>query len=62
MTITVSEAATYLKVSKQKIYKLLKSGEIKAARIRGAWRTWQESCDEYLLKSAEMQQIGGQTK
>ena len=55
MTIlTAKEAANLLKISKQTVYKIMQFGELKAVRVNGQWRTWQECCEDYLLKSAEV--------
>jgi excisionase family DNA binding protein len=47
---TVAEAAKYLKVHEQTIYKLLRSGKLKGAKVGKDWRIHKDILDEFLKK------------
>ncbi len=44
---TVQEVSNILKVSKKTIYRMIKSGKLKAVKV-GQWRIKQEDLDELL--------------
>lgn len=47
---TVAEAAKYLKVHEQTIYKLLRTGKLKGAKVGKDWRIHKDVLDDYLKK------------
>ena len=46
--LTVSEVATRLRVSDESVYRLVRSGALKALRISGLWRIPSESLDNFI--------------
>ena len=47
--ITLNEASRILSVSYNTTLRLVQSGELKAFRIRNAWRTSTTACENYIL-------------
>jgi len=47
---TVSEVADQLRVSTMTVYRLIKSGELRAARVGKSYRLREEDVDAYLSK------------
>lgn len=45
---TLAEAAKYLRVHPQTIYKMVRTGELPAAKIGRAWRIHKDTLDAYL--------------
>lgn len=63
--MTLDEAAEYLKISYSTVYRLVIDGELKAFRIRNAWRTSTGACHEFVTKRFEEQSVicqSGETK
>lgn len=50
---TAFEAADYLGVGENTIYRLLKSGELSAFRIGRIWKVPRKELDKYIDKSVE---------
>ena len=48
--LTVSEVADQLRVSTMTVYRLIKSGELRAARVGKSYRLREEDIDAYLSK------------
>jgi excisionase family DNA binding protein len=46
--LTVAEVADSLRVSTMTVYRLIKSGDIRAVRVGKSYRLTQEDVDEYL--------------
>lgn len=51
MLMTIDEVATYLKVSKETIYKLAQQSKIPASKIGNQWRFRKETIDIWLDES-----------
>ncbi len=49
--LTVQEVADLMRVSSMTVYRLIKSGELRAARVGRSFRVRQEDIDEYLESS-----------
>lgn len=49
--LTVQEVADLMRVSSMTVYRLIKSGELRAARVGRSFRVRQEDIDEYLETS-----------
>jgi excisionase family DNA binding protein len=49
--LTVSEVATSLRVSKMTVYRMVKSGELPAARVGRSVRVPQHVVEEYLRRA-----------
>lgn len=47
--LDVDEVAEYLRISRASVFKLLKSGELRARKIAGQWRVSLEALDELLV-------------
>jgi len=63
--MTLDEAAEYLKTSYSTVYRLVVDGELRAFRIRNAWRTSTGACNEFVSKRFEEQSVicrAGETK
>ena len=63
--MTLDEAAEYLKTSYSTVYRLVVDGELRAFRIRNAWRTSTGACHEFVSKRFEEQSVicrAGETK
>ena len=63
--MTLDEAAEYLKTSYSTVYRLVVDGELRAFRIRNAWRTSTGACREFVNKRFEEQSVicrAGETK
>ena len=63
--MTLDEAAEYLKTSYSTVYRLVVDGELRAFRIRNAWRTGTGACREFVNKRFEEQSVicrAGETK
>ena len=63
--MTLDEAAEYLKTSYSTVYRLVVDGELRAFRIRNAWRTSTGACHEFVNKRFEEQSVicrAGETK
>ncbi len=45
---TIPEVASFLRVSKTTVRKMIKDGELPAKRIRGQWRIMRQALQEYL--------------
>lgn len=45
---TVEEAAKYLKVHEQTVYKMVRSGQLPAVKIGREWRIHKETLDKFL--------------
>ena len=54
--LTVSEVADHLRVSTMTVYRLIKSGELRAVRVGKSYRLREEDIDSYL--SAQFTQAG----
>ena len=48
--LTVAEVADQLRVSTMTVYRLIKSGELRAARVGKSYRLREEDIDAYLAK------------
>ena len=48
--LTVAEVADTLRVSTMTVYRLIKSGELRAARVGKSYRLREEDVDAYLSK------------
>jgi excisionase family DNA binding protein len=48
-TMTITETATYLKVSKSTLYRLLQRAEIPAVKIGADWRFFRDQIDRWRL-------------
>jgi excisionase family DNA binding protein len=48
--LTVSEVADQLRVSTMTVYRLIKSGELRAARVGKSYRLREDDIDAYLAK------------
>lgn len=48
--LTLAQAAEYLNVSLSTVLRLVNSGELRAFRIRKAWRTSSGACDEFVKR------------
>lgn len=46
--MTLQEAADYLHTSYSTVYRLVKSGELDAFRLRNSWRTSSLACEQYV--------------
>ena len=55
--ITLAEAADILSVSYQTTARLARSGELKAFKIRGTWRTSTAVCEEYIQERYRIQAL-----
>ena len=53
--ISLSEAAKMLGTSYPTVLRLATNGELKAFRIRRAWRTSEAACEAYVQKQFEIQ-------
>ena len=63
--MTLDEAAEYLKISYSTVYRLVIDGELRAFRIRNAWRTSTGACRDFVNKRFEEQSVicrAGETK
>jgi excisionase family DNA binding protein len=49
--LTVAEVATHMRVSGMTIYRLIRSGELRAVRVGHSYRVPREALDEYLAAS-----------
>jgi len=49
--MTSSEAAQYLQVHKNTLYKLTKSGEIPAKKVGRQWRYHKDALDQWLMQA-----------
>ena len=47
---TLAQAAEYLNASLSTVLRLVNSGELRAFRIRKAWRTSSGACDEFVRR------------
>ena len=47
---TLAQAAEYLNASLSTVLRLVNSGELRAFRIRKAWRTSSGACDEFVKR------------
>lgn len=47
---TLAQAAEYLNASLSTVLRLVNSGELRALRIRKAWRTSSGACDEFVKR------------
>lgn len=50
--LTVNEVAELMRVSNMTIYRLIKAGELRAARVGRSYRVRERDVDEYLAKGA----------
>ena len=48
--LTLAQAAEYLNASLPTVLRLVNSGELRAFRIRKAWRTSSGACDEFVKR------------
>ena len=48
--LTVSEVADLMRVSSMTVYRLIKSGELRAARVGKSYRLREEDVDAYLSR------------
>ena len=48
--IDLKETARILRVSYPTAHRLAQSGELKAFRVRNAWRTSTDACDEFIRR------------
>ena len=48
--LTLAQAAEYLNASLSTVLRLVNSGELRAFRIRKAWRTSSGACDEFVKR------------
>lgn len=48
--LTVAEVAATMRVSKMTVYRLVRSGELPAARVEGSFRVHHEAVQSYLRK------------
>ena len=55
----IGEAAHYLKVSEQTIYKLLRRGELAGAKVGREWRTHKSAVIDFLHAGNEPKKKGG---
>lgn len=53
--ITLNEASRILSVSYNTALRLAQTGELKAFRIRNAWRTSTAACDDYISEQFRIQ-------
>ena len=63
--MTLDEAAEFLKTSYSTVYRLVIDGELRAFRIRNAWRTSTGACRDFVSKRFEEQSVicrSGETK
>lgn len=51
--LTIEELATYLKVSKSTLYKLVQEGKVPGQKVGRHWRFRRETIDRWLDKSSE---------
>ena len=58
--ISLAEAADILSVSYPTAVRLVKSGELKAFKIRRAWRTSTAICEEYIRDRFRAQELACQ--
>jgi len=49
--LTVQEVADQLRVSSMTVYRLIKSGDLRAMRVGKSFRLREEDIDEYLAKA-----------
>ncbi|MDA8217420.1 MAG: helix-turn-helix domain-containing protein [Chloroflexota bacterium] len=47
--LTVEEAAQYLRVHEQTVYQLLRTGQLKGAKVGRVWRIHRASVDAFLM-------------
>lgn len=59
--IKLNEAATIINCSYSTALRLARSGELKAFRVRGAWRTTDAICAEYIEQRIAEQQLMSQS-
>ncbi|MBQ9043193.1 MAG: helix-turn-helix domain-containing protein [Eggerthellaceae bacterium] len=60
--ITLAEAAEILCVSYQTAARLARDGELKAFKVRRAWRTSTAICEEYIRERFRIQELECQRK
>jgi len=60
-TITLKEACAILCCSYSTVRRLAESGELKAFRIRGAWRTSNVACEEFIERQYADQRLISQS-
>ena len=55
--LTLGQAAKYLNASASTVLRLVQDGELRAFRMRKAWRTSTEACDEFIKRSFDEQAV-----
>lgn len=55
--MTLQEAADYLHTSYSTVYRLVKSGELDAFRLRNTWRTSSLACETYVRHQFAQQAV-----
>lgn len=60
--ITLGEAAEIINCSYSTVLRLVRDGELKAFRVRGAWRTSTRACREFVERGFEEQRISAQSQ
>ena len=53
---TAEEAAEYLQIHKNTLYRLIKSGKIPARKVGRQWRFHQQALDQWLLEGDDTHQ------
>ena len=53
---TIEEAAEYMRVSHDTIRKMIKDGELEAARVRGQWRIRKQALDDLFTRQQKQQE------
>jgi excisionase family DNA binding protein len=59
---TIDELATYLKVSKSTLYKLLTEGKVPGHKIGRHWRFSKVSIDGWLQESSKVKNVNGEVR
>ena len=54
--LTVKDVAKYLQISEPTVFRLLKSGELPAAKIGRQWRITRKAIDDYLLAKSKKEE------
>ena len=60
--MTIGEVASYLKVSKETIYKMVQLGEIPGMKIGNQWRFDEEDLELWLKENKKKHQLRKSTK
>jgi excisionase family DNA binding protein len=57
MWLTIDEIATYLKISKETIYKMVQQNQLPASKLGNQWRFNREMVDNWLISQSNFNQI-----